>query len=226
MASDDVRSRLLNSAGVIFAEKGYQPATIREICQDADVNVASVNYYFGDKERLYIEAVKRAHRLRAEQAVLPDWPPGTTSQKKLRDYILTMLTRMIGVPTAPWQTQLLMREMQHPTQACRELVQEGFRPHFEVLLGILADVLPADTPDYRRKQIGLSIVGQCLHYYVGREVIPLLVDEDELDDHYSPAELADQIAEFTLAALGLSAPLSQPAGHEHQLNETDANIGR
>ena len=51
MSTDDTASRLLNAAGPIFAEKGYQNATVREICAAAGVNLASVNYYFRDKER-------------------------------------------------------------------------------------------------------------------------------------------------------------------------------
>jgi len=62
MSEDDARTRILNVAGPIFAEKGFQATTIREICGQANVNVAAVNYHFGDKERLYTEAVKRAHQ--------------------------------------------------------------------------------------------------------------------------------------------------------------------
>ncbi len=58
MAHDDTRSRLLAAAGPVFADKGYQAATIRDICLAAGVNVASVNYYFGDKATLYLETVK------------------------------------------------------------------------------------------------------------------------------------------------------------------------
>ena len=57
---DDPRQRLLETAGQIFAEKGFDGATVREICRRAGVNIAAVNYYFRDKERLYIEAVKEA----------------------------------------------------------------------------------------------------------------------------------------------------------------------
>jgi AcrR family transcriptional regulator len=207
--SDDTRQRILAAAGPVFAEKGFQAATVREICQAAEVNLASINYYFGDKERLYIETVKQAHCSRAEVAALPEWPPGTPPEQKLRDFISTMLTRMIGVPVAPWQNELLMRETVEPTQACRELVQEGFRPHFEVLLGILDEVLPAKTPRHKRQQIALSVIGQCLHYHVGRGVIPLLVHPDDLPEKYAPRQLAEHIAGFTLAALGLAPALAQ-----------------
>src|SRR4030042_554696 len=47
---------LLATASVIFAEKGYRDATIAEICELAGANVAAVNYHFGDKGSLYVEA--------------------------------------------------------------------------------------------------------------------------------------------------------------------------
>ena len=54
---DDPRGRILSAAGQEFADKGFEAATIRDICTLAAVNVAAVNYYFGDKHRLYIESV-------------------------------------------------------------------------------------------------------------------------------------------------------------------------
>jgi AcrR family transcriptional regulator len=46
---DVTREKLMKVAGPIFADRGYQATTIREICGEAGANVAAVNYHFGDK---------------------------------------------------------------------------------------------------------------------------------------------------------------------------------
>jgi AcrR family transcriptional regulator len=82
---DTTRDRIVEAAGEMFAEKGFDATTVRDICQRAEANIAAVNYYFGDKQRLYVEAVVRAHRWRMERAKLPEWTADTTPQQKLAD---------------------------------------------------------------------------------------------------------------------------------------------
>ena len=62
MILDPTKARLLDAAGQEFAEKGFEGATVRAICDRARVNLAAVNYHFGDKEMLYEQAVLEAHR--------------------------------------------------------------------------------------------------------------------------------------------------------------------
>jgi AcrR family transcriptional regulator len=212
MSSDDTASRLLNAAGPIFAEKGFQGSTVREICAAAGVNLASVNYYFRDKERLYIETVKRAARLRAEQAPMPEWPENTPTAIKLRSFIYTILVRLLTSEEAPWQIRLMQREVMQPTSACRELVEEYIRPQFEVLQRIIGEAVPPDTPPHTRRQIAFSVIGQCLHYRMASDVVRLLVPADELAGRYTTDQLADHIAAFSLAALGLAPPLGSGPG--------------
>src|SRR5438445_3526019 len=57
---DDARTKLLRAAVHVFAERGYEGATVREICREAGVNVALVNYHFGDKLELYVEVIRFA----------------------------------------------------------------------------------------------------------------------------------------------------------------------
>lgn len=202
---DDTRDRLLKAASQVFAEKGYEKATVREICQAADVNnLASVNYYFRDKEGLYVECVTQAHRARIDAVPLPTWPAGTSPEDKLRGFVATMVARMIGGDCQPWHEQLMMREVVNPTTAVVELVRAFIRPHFDLLLDIIDEIVPAKTPEKKRHQMAFSIVGQCLHYKVARPIVNLLVGEEEMAS-YTPEALAEHITAFSLAALrGLS----------------------
>jgi AcrR family transcriptional regulator len=49
----DKKSHIIETAMELFAEKGFEGTSIRDIAARADVNVAMVNYYFGSKEKLF-----------------------------------------------------------------------------------------------------------------------------------------------------------------------------
>jgi AcrR family transcriptional regulator len=207
--SRDPRERILLAAGREFAERGYEAATVRDICTAAGVNVAAVNYYFGDKHRLYIESVKHAHEERLRQVPVPDWPVGTPATDKLRGFIGSMLDRMLGGDQPPWQVGLMMREILQPTEACRELVENSIRPHFETLLTILDELAGGSLPASEIRRVGLSVIGQCFLYRAAGDVVAMLVPPDELSACHTPVRIADHVTRFTLAALGADGPLVQ-----------------
>ncbi|MBX3436482.1 MAG: CerR family C-terminal domain-containing protein [Planctomycetaceae bacterium] len=199
--ADETRLRILRTAGPIFAECGFEATTVREICAAAEVNLASVNYHFGSKETLYLETVQFAHREKLLRVPLPAWPPHATAEDKLRLFVRTILNRCLGDGAVGWETRLLMREMLHPTHACRPLVEEFIRPQFDQLLELLAEVLPESTDLVVRQRIAFSIVGQCLHYRFANEFVVLLIGAERDSEAYSIDALCDHITKFSLAAL-------------------------
>jgi AcrR family transcriptional regulator len=201
---DTTRDRIIEAAGEIFAEKGFDATTVRDICQQAEANVAAVNYYFGDKQRLYVEAVVRAHRWRMERARLPEWSIDTPPERKLADFIATFIRRIRTGPENTWHTRLIMREMTSPHEACVELVQSSIRPQFEILQGILRELLPKETSEEKLHLTAFSIVGQCLFYHFADPVIRNLVTGEEYAD-YGVEKLTDHIAKFSLAALATAS---------------------
>ncbi|OKL44489.1 TetR/AcrR family transcriptional regulator [Pseudovibrio exalbescens] len=56
------RARLLDSAERLLAEKGLANTSVRMITEQADANVAAVNYHFGSKEDLVRAVLKRRLR--------------------------------------------------------------------------------------------------------------------------------------------------------------------
>lgn len=53
------RTRILDAAETLFAERGFESVSLRHITAEADVNLASVNYHFGSKEALIDEVIAR-----------------------------------------------------------------------------------------------------------------------------------------------------------------------
>lgn len=204
---DDTKSRLLESAGAEFAEKGYDNATVRSICARAGANLAAVNYHFGDKEQLYLQTVLEAHRCGVE--LPPDEVFFTGSPAdQLRRFIYHFLSRILALhQRTGWRQNLMLREMLRPTKASETLVRDFIRPKFDRLLRVLRQIAPA-VDERRLHALAFSVIGQCLHYKMARPIVEQLIGPGafgQLDVDY----LTDHITAFSLAALGLAPPFGQ-----------------
>lgn len=205
---DLTRARLIEAAGEEFAAHGFAGATVRSICRRAGANLAAVNYHFGDKERLYYEAVVAAHRcgLPVETA-LPDLPPGTPADR-LAAFVRHFLDQVVAVEKSrSWHHDLLLREMIRPSAVCDSLTQDMIRPRFQLLREILAALAP-DLDDRRLDALCFTVIGQCLFYRVGRSIAERLIgpeawarlDTAFLADHITRSSLAAAAAATTVAA--------------------------
>jgi AcrR family transcriptional regulator len=203
--------RLLDAAGATFAQLGYAGAAVRDICQLAGLNIASVNYYFGDKERLYAETVKYACEKSAAKFPMPQWPMGTPAWSRLQDFIVTFINRLMDPENKPWQTQIIMREMAQPTSACLEWIREYVQPLADTLKSILAELTHKVETDDQIYLIGFSIVGQCLYYRQNRPIGAQLMGKERFE-RLTPTAIANHICAFTGAALGLAPPLLASQG--------------
>jgi AcrR family transcriptional regulator len=56
---EDTKTKILNVAEKLFAENGLQATSLRQIINEAGVNVASVHYHFGSKEKVVHEILMR-----------------------------------------------------------------------------------------------------------------------------------------------------------------------
>jgi len=56
MKFNDKQLQIIETAEKLFADKGYKGTSVRDIAEEAGINVAMISYYFGSKEQL-MEAI-------------------------------------------------------------------------------------------------------------------------------------------------------------------------
>ena len=58
-SSANTKERILTAAEALFAQRGFEGASLRQLTAAAGVNLAAVNYHFGSKDNLVEEVFKR-----------------------------------------------------------------------------------------------------------------------------------------------------------------------
>ncbi len=203
--ADTTRRRLIEAAGIEFAEKGFDGATVRSICDRAEANIAAVNYHFGGKEALYERTVVETHECGSDGWKQTAWV-GLSPEEELGAFIRHFLGHVVGLDSADdWRRTLMLREMARPTSASAALANEVIRPRFELLGQILGRLCP-DADERKLAALCFSVVGQCLFYrLVGRMAEhltgPSLFAQLDLD------YLSHHVTTLVLAALGRIPPL-------------------
>ncbi|MBU0741399.1 CerR family C-terminal domain-containing protein [bacterium] len=169
MSEPTTKERLLDAAEILFAQKGYEAVSIREIAGAADVNLAAVNYHFQGKENLYREVLRRFLAPKREKllAAIALVEAADDSQPRLemliRAFVGTHLEDALNSPRGLLGLHLMSREMAEPRQGARVLVEELIGPVRRRFLLLLRELLPAMS-DVRLQMIIGSIVGQFVYY--------------------------------------------------------------
>ena len=197
----ETQKRLLEAAGEVFAEQGFRNARVREICQRAGANVATVNYHFGDKQRLYAAVMEYAQALALEKYPLTQGEStDVPAADRLRGFIHYALSSFFNKGAPAWLGKLMAWEMIEPTSALDIVVQNIILPMAGKLGAIVRELLGPPVSDDLVHRCQMSIIAQCLHYRNARPVIQRLFPEQQ----YSPENIvmmADHITRFSLSAL-------------------------
>ena len=198
---DCARDRILQAAGATFADKGFRGSTVREICDAAEVNIASVNYYFGDKKSLYEETLLLAREIGAKTYPTPDFSSFESPELRLRGMILLLLNRLVANHTEPWPVKILMAEILNPSPAARPLIDGYIELFLDAVFTTVAQLLPPEAPESVVRQTSFSIVAQCVYYRFANTLNRMLVVDGSYEKDFSVNALAEQIYEFSLAGI-------------------------
>jgi AcrR family transcriptional regulator len=192
------RRKLLNAACEVFAQKGYKGAKVADICKQAGANVASVNYYFGDKVSLYKEAWQYALQNLTEP-IFSELTAGSP-QDLLRKYIQALMQHFAAKDRLGQFSRLYLMELVNPTGLIKEAWQEMIEPQRRILHNIIRAIMGSEAGELSVLFCELSIVNQCralitiknsdLQYMLGQPICEELIER-----------FVRHIADFSLAGI-------------------------
>ena len=209
----EARSRLLDAALGLFADKGFAKTSTREIAQAAQVNVASIGYYFGDKAGLY-RAVWTDPRCNPDcnAAAYAD------AELSLADALRFMLLGFVEPLKQGELTQRFMklhfREMLEPTGVWQQEIDNNIKPSHMALVGLVCRHLNVTQADDDIHRLCFSIAGLGMMLHVAGDVFaairPQLVASPEALDVYGERLLTYALALVDAERQRRAALLSTP----------------
>ena len=147
----DAKTRLIDAAERLFAERGVDAVSVREITREASANVAAVHYHFGSKSELVRAVLARRlrplNRERLER--LAECDPGLPQAPELEDVVRAFVApvrRMIQKERGGHAfARFVLRAFSEPDQEIRAAVLAEFSEIARCFTGALARALP-DLP--------------------------------------------------------------------------------
>jgi TetR/AcrR family transcriptional regulator, regulator of cefoperazone and chloramphenicol sensitivity len=197
----ETRNNLLEAAGAVFAESGFDRATAKEIAHRAGANAAAVNYHFGGIEPLYEEVLAEAHRRLVSYQVLARV---VSADQDPKDRLRRLIGLLVGVvrsgSSASWPAKVIVREVIAPTPHFEKLRREELEPKKTLIFGVISQIMGV-TPDHPLvAQAALSIMAPCFMLLIAEkrltEVLPPL-DRANVSNE----TLANRLANFVLGGI-------------------------
>lgn len=158
----DTQIRILDTAITTFSQKGYSAAKVSDICRKAKANQASVNYYFGSKEGLYVEAWKLANKrsfslypLKGEVA------PDASVEEKFKAFITSLILRRIDKNNM--NNSIFSWELNCSTGILFDVIKDEINQLSKITNSFLREMLGADTKDAVIELCKMSILTLCIN---------------------------------------------------------------
>lgn len=180
---DTARERLLMAGLRLFAHQGFAKTSTRELAEAAQVNVAAISYYFGDKAGLY-RAVFFEPMGDAEADVARILDPSLTLDEALAGFYAGFLEPLREGEAPRLCMKLHFREMLEPTGLWEQLVDRTIRPVHEALLALLQRHLGLAQADTELQALAVCLTALGVHLHVGHEVtaqIAPMLDPTDVD---------------------------------------------
>ena len=168
--TSSARDQILDAAEGLFARKGFDPTTIKEIGATAGQNPALLYYYFGSKEALY-----RAVLHRIVEGLVTRGSAGLdrarTPGEAIRTLVATQVEFLLTHPSAP---KLFVREMiDHDARHAQAMILQVATGLFGRLCAVIEQGQRSGVfrSDVEARFAAVSCIAQVVYFMIARPAV-------------------------------------------------------
>ncbi|TSH90596.1 TetR/AcrR family transcriptional regulator [Verticiella sediminum] len=215
-ARPDRKQAILLAAEKLFAQRGYHAVSIRQIAKEADVPLALVSYYFGQKHELFHAIFASwsgtiAERLEA-LAEIGRAPTGEPRLRRIVQAFVEPVLRLRASPEGEYYALLITQGLGTGQREADSVLRDFFDPMAMAFIDALHDALREQAPDVSRGTAAWCYqfaLGALLHHISDTRVERLSQGANLPQDPRAASLLIDFIVHGIHGAV-LPPPVSRP----------------
>ena len=171
---NDTRSKLIETATQLFAVKGFNAVSIRELTIAAQINVSAISYYFNGKEGLY-QAVLEEQLSPILQALRIAKSNETLSPIERLTFYANQIARIHA--QRPFLARFMTSEVTNPTNYGGPIVENHLSQVYQFMSASLQEGIA--TGDFRAdlnvNYAAISLAGILNFYFITKPLIQKII---------------------------------------------------
>ncbi|GGX92285.1 hypothetical protein GCM10011419_08260 [Vogesella fluminis] len=205
----DTATRILDVAERLFVEHGFEATSLRMITQQAEVNLAAVNYHFGSKDALFESVFMRrigpfVAACLAELDALEQSGQALTAEA----LVLTFIKPCLMLSKDPTKGgALFVRLMSRTLVENHRLLREALNQQYSVFVQRYSSAFQAALPQFETEDIAWRMhfaFGVMFNAFAGNDVLKIFV-RSQVVSARDPDMVVKHLVPFVVA--GLTAPV-------------------
>lgn len=175
------RTKILEAAESLFAERGFTGTAIRDIAAKAQVNGAMIHYYFGNKEGLY-QAVLGALALKVRDT----FGEIASSDGSTRDRLIPLVEAFASyVLSHPNFTRILYRELLTGGERLKQMARKYASVNYTMLRNAIAEgVRRGELRELDIDLAPVSLLGMIAVFQFLRPVVSTVLGKQNYDERF------------------------------------------
>jgi AcrR family transcriptional regulator len=218
LAAEKAKDRLVKAGVELFDRYSFDGVSTRLLADRAKVNLASIQYYFGSKEGLYLAVARHIVRrvkswmgpdlARIERILSEERPDRETCFRLVCELMDHMLVHIARDEESKRWIGIFTREQIDPTGAFDILYTGVMEPIHQCLRGLIGRLLDLPSENQEVKVRAYVVFGQALMFHISRAQINRSMGWDGYSVESRKA-IRQVVLEHTRAVFGMPPELLQ-----------------